>query len=636
MAWFRPPLLHDYAVASTIEWIQTDGVGGIATSSILGANTRKQHAILSVADATKARTVLIASLQETVFDGPHAYDLATNQYANAIHPNGYHALDSFTDAPWPTWQYRFDTVAVERQLILVHGEHTLIARYRISEGDRPVSLVVRPLLAYRGDNTVRLERGSYPTNWQAGGEFLECRPFGDMPALYIAHPNAKVETIVLWYRDFFYQRDCESRVDCIEDLFHPGYLDMEMAPGAPISLIFSTPSPRSVALVEDYLERERARRRATACLLPGDQAPLLPTLLQAADAFVGESTHGAPDIIPGLPWGESAMCRALIAMPGVLLVPRRFAEARAFLVRVADTWKRARSPIGFEPETVMGQMYPVDAPLWVFIAAWRYWEATRDLAFTKATLLPLLKSIAAYCVRGDETRHTEDGLIEAGHEPGANYAPIMPLSTNALWYNAQMILAALMDAAKVRGGKQWHRRASGTFASVGHLFACERRPGLADGVRAVPFERDEALRTSQVLAVGLPFCVVEHPQPIVDLIAEQLATPLGLRTLSPQDSRYVGDGLDVKVLPKHWSGSIDSTWFGCYCDALERVGVPVSASGLFAPFEAELNRRGCGHISGAFAGDAPHEPCDYVASASALGEILRVYARHAAPGRVQV
>jgi glycogen debranching enzyme len=93
------------------------------------------------------------------------------------------------------------------------------------------------------------------------------------------------------------------------------------------------------------------------------------------------------------------------------------------------------------------------------------------------------------------------------------------------------------------------------------------------------------------------------------------------------DSRYVGNGEDVRLLPKHWSGSVDATWFGCYCDALQRCGVPVSDRSLFVPFEGELHRRGYGHISGAFTGDAPHEPCDYVASASAVGEVMRIYAR---------
>jgi glycogen debranching enzyme len=113
----------------------------------------------------------------------------------------------------------------------------------------------------------------------------------------------------------------------------------------------------------------------------------------------------------------------------------------------------------------------------------------------------------------------------------------------------------------------------------------------------------------------------------LQLIREHLVTPFGLRSLSFRDSRYVGNGNDVNFLPKCWSGSVDATWLGCYCDARNRAGVPLDGTQLFEPFKAELQRRGYGHISGAFAGDPPHEPCDYVASASALGEIMRIYAR---------
>lgn len=630
MEHIRPPLLHDFPAACNLEWIQTDGVGGVSGSSVLGANTRKQHAVLSVGGGHYDRTVLVASLQETLLVGAQPCELSTNRYRGAVHPAGYLALESFTNEPWPTWHYRFDTAAIEKQLVLVHGEHTAVVTYTLTYGERPATLVVRPLLACRGHNSVLSERGSSPSNWQVTPEFIECRPFDGAPPLFIAHPNAKIATILLWYRDFVYERDAESRVECTEDLLHPGYIELELSPGTPTSLVFSSPSPRSLSLAGEYVERERKRRRSVACSLSAGRDPLFEALLLAADAFVYERRQGKPGIFPGLPWGESEMYRGLIAMPGLLLVPRRFDVARGYLSDVGETWMRAQSLADFEPETVMGQMYAADVPLWVFIAAWRYWQATQDRAFVAEVLLPLLKDIAGYYLDGGEVCYTQDGLIEVARQPGVEHDPVMPLSTNALWYNAQMILAELMTAAKAPGADLWRERAQRTFAGLGRTFACEGRPGLAESVRAVASRRDEALRASQVLAVGLPFCAVEDPRPIVGLIAEHLATPYGLRTLSPRDSRYVGDGLDVKVLPKFWSGSIDPTWFGCYCDALKRVARPLGAGEIFAPFETELRQRGCGHISGAFAGEAPHEPCHYAASASGLAEVLRIHAREVA------
>ena len=163
--------------------------------------------------------------------------------------------------------------------------------------------------------------------------------------------------------------------------------------------------------------------------------------------------------------------------------------------------------------------------------------------------------------------------------------------------------------------------------AIRDVFACQVRNGLADLVSLAALRRDEAVRPGQVLAVGLPFCPLDDPLATVQLIREHLATPFGPRSLSHKDSRYAGNGDDVRFFPKCWSGSVDALWFGCYRDALARAGAPQATTTDFEPFKHELAKRGYGHISGAFTGDAPHEPLDYIGSAAALGEILRIYAK---------
>jgi predicted glycogen debranching enzyme len=623
----RPPQIRHYPTASTLEWVETDGVGGVSASSILNANTRKQHGLLSAIREQGGRIVLVANLQETIVDETHAYDLSTNAYLGAVHPAGYLALESFTTTPWPTWRYRFETAAVEKQIVTVHGEHTVIVTYTLTYGDRPVLLVVRPLLAFRHYNAVRSERDSFPRNWQVSREFVECRPFDEGPTLFIAHPNATVETIGLWYRGFLYERDRESHLDYLEDLFHPGYFEMTLTQDTPCSLVFSSPSPRPLEMVTGYLAAERERREAVTRIAAGRTDALFEALLRSADIFIYEGINGFPAIHPGLPWGECEFYRGLIALPGLLLAPGRFEAARDYLNGMAETWRKTPSPTRFAPETVVGQMHPADVPLWLFVAGWHYWKATGDGSFAGDVLLPLLESIAERYTSGNEVRCTEEGLIEVGHEPGADYAPILPLGTNALWFNAQMILSELSELHSPTQKERWRTRAKRMQSAFMALFSREGRAEFADGVRRTPFRQDETMRPSQVLTVGLPYAVAENPRAVIQVIREHLATPLGLRTLSPGDVRYVGDGRDVKHLPKYWSGSVDPTWFGCYCDALKRAGVSISAPALFTPFEMELHQRGYGHISGACTGDRPYEPCDYVASASAVGEVLRIYAR---------
>ena len=390
--------------------------------------------------------------------------------------------------------------------------------------------------------------------------------------------------------------------------------------------MFSTPSPQSVGRVQAYRAAERDRREAVTHV-PGAVAdPFFADLLRAADALIYEDINGWPAIHPGLPWGEASLYRGLIAFSGILLVRKRFDVARDFLKGVADRWRKTATPSKFEPDPIPGHMHPADVPLWVFIAAWQYWKAAGDEDFLGDELLPWLEEIAQYYLSEGEVRCTGDGLIEVGHEPGADYQPVLPLGTNALWYNAQMILAEFCELKSGPEARNWRERARRTAMALQDVFSGQLRQGLADHVTLAPFHRDETVCASQVLVVGLPFCPLNDPVPTVQLIREHLATPLGLRSLSPRDSRYVGNGDDVRLLPKCWSGSVDATWFGLYRDALERIG-PAQDPLLFEPFKQELYRRGYGHISGAFTGDLPHEPLDYVASASALGEIIRTYAR---------
>jgi len=628
----RPPQLTHYQHATQYEWLQADGLGGMAASTVIGANTRKQHGLLTINTEDAGSLVLLSNLQETAARNGRAYDLATNAYFGAIHPEGYRLLESFTLRPWPTWRFRLDGLVLQKELILVRGEHTLLAVYSIPQGSEDLKLTVRPLLAFREAGCVRSESGRYPNPWGVTSEFIECRPYENMGPLFISHPNARVETLGLWYRGFIYERDRESRVDFVEDLYHPGYIEMTISPGTPKTLIFSTPSPRGIATAGEFIETERHRRRMVTHLPDVATDPFFDSMLLAAEQFIYERPDGFLGIRAGLPFGESEVYRGLLAFPGLLLTAHRFDEARSYLSGVERDWRTAQSPFRFSPEVLPGQMHPADVPLWVFIGAWRYWKAAGDDSFIGDTILPLLQDIVENYIGAGEVRCSDDGLLAVGFEQGADYAPMYPLGTNMLWYNAQMILGALMHRHHKETALKWRARADRTLQALAMLFSCGTRPGFADAVFAdtnlsPEARKDETLRASQILSIGLPYHAAPDAEAVVRLIEEKLATPYGLRTIDPGDSRYTGDGSDVMLLPKTWSGSIDPTWLGAYRDAFRYIhGIPATPP-VFAPLENELRRRGLGHISGAFTGNYPHTPCDFVASASGLGETMRIYAR---------
>ena len=188
----RPPQLHHYPSASTIEWVEADGVGGIASSSVIGVNTRKQHGLLSVRH-DDGRMVLVANLQEALVWEDRTLDLSTNAYFGTIHPRGYLSLESFTNEPWPTWRFVHDDVILEKQVLTVHGEDSVVVSYTLLDGREGATLSVRPLLAFRDHNALRREHEVFPNSWQATTEFVECRPFDTGPTALHRPPERRGE-----------------------------------------------------------------------------------------------------------------------------------------------------------------------------------------------------------------------------------------------------------------------------------------------------------------------------------------------------------------------------------------------------------------------------------------------------------
>jgi glycogen debranching enzyme len=604
-------LLGDFDAASQVEWIETDGVGGVAASTILGMHTRKQHGLLSINDDHAGRMVLLANLQETVTHGSSAYDLSTIAFKGAVDPAGYKYLCGFTDDPWPTWRFAFDGFELEKQFFLVHGEHTAVVVYSLTQGAEPITLVVRPFLAFRDQNAVRRQLLGLPANWHANSEFAECKPFPAGPTVFIAHPYAKPQTVPLWYHDFLYIRDREQGLEALEDLFNPGLLHIQLAPRQMRSLVFSCPSPRSVSLVPRYMEQERERRARGRRGIEVPRDRFFEQLLAAADHYVYMRHDGNVGLYEGLPWSNETMRSALFSLPGLLLVPRRIEEARHYFRDLARqlpgnrilAQRRARS---------------VETLLWVFVASYRCWKATGDTTFLIEFLLPLM------CRIGDFYAEQQvDGLL-AEEEPASSFS----LASNALWYNAQCILSTTLAAAQAPSeAESWNEKSELTKSAINSRFRCAGRPGLAYTIFADGRPADERIAAPLILAAGLPFVVADAPEETVRLVEEHLLTPFGLRSLAPSDSRYCGDGRDVTALPQTWSGSVDPSWIGCYADALRALGEAPKIAELVAPFQNELCRRGKGHISGAYTGDPPFTPLDYVGAACGLAELLRAYAR---------
>src|SRR5574342_797637 len=109
MIQFNGDELRNLEGASKREWLETNGLGGFASSTIAGLNTRRYHGLLVAATKPPVgRLVLLSKLEETLLVDGQRIDLSSNRYPGAIHPQGYRLLKEFRLAPFPVFIYEID------------------------------------------------------------------------------------------------------------------------------------------------------------------------------------------------------------------------------------------------------------------------------------------------------------------------------------------------------------------------------------------------------------------------------------------------------------------------------------------------------------------------------------------------
>ena len=147
---FDASALHEDNRVHTAEWLETNGLGGWASSTIGGLHTRRYHGLLVAAlHPPGARMVMLSKLEETLLCQGASYDLGCNQFPGTVAPCGQQYIEHFALRPFPTWHYRAGNIALEKQIGALHGENTTVVYYRLKEAPGPVEILLRPFAAVR-------------------------------------------------------------------------------------------------------------------------------------------------------------------------------------------------------------------------------------------------------------------------------------------------------------------------------------------------------------------------------------------------------------------------------------------------------------------------------------------------------
>ncbi|MBL8242458.1 MAG: glycogen debranching enzyme family protein [Bryobacterales bacterium] len=631
---------QDLEQSSRLEWLETNGLGGFASGTVSGIHTRRYHGLLTSALQPPAgRMLLVAKFEDTLVVDGYRVELSANRYVGAVHPQGFEYLREFRLDPFPTWVYEIGNARVEKRVFMVHGKDATVVEYEVTGLCENCHLEVRPLVAYRDYHATThsneaIDRGF---EWEEEG-LVSVQLYEGLPRVFFGADYRSCEPTGHWYHRFEYEEEKARGLDSQEDLFQPFVLHFDLSQSPKAVVIVSRealPAHQATAL----REKERVRRQALRRQSPIAD-PFLEDLTEASAQFLVRRGEGHT-IIAGYPWFGDWGRDTMIALPGLTLVTGRFDVACGILGQFANALNQGMLPNRFSDSGEEPEYNTVDATLWFFEATRAYLHYTNDVAFVRDVLYPRLAEAMDWHLRGTRygIRADFDGLLRAG-VPGVQLTWMdakigdwvvtpregKPVEIQALWYNAIRILESLAERFGDAGrAAQMAELAGRAKASFVEQFWDAERGYLLDNVG------DDCIRPNQILAVSLHHSMLDSEQAsaIVDTVERHLLTPLGLRSLSPEDpayrGRYVG-GVMERDSAYH-QGPVWLWLMGPFLTAYARVhpGSPRLAE-IFRGMQGHLREAGAGQLSEIADGDAPHTPRGCFAQAWSVAELLRAAA----------
>ena len=648
MIHFDQHSLRDLSSAPSREWLETNGIGGFSSSTIVGLNTRRYHGLLTAATKPPVgRFVLLSKLEETLLIDGRRYELSSNQYPGVVHPRGFEYQIGFRLDPFPTFTYEIGDVRLTKSVFMIQGENTTVVQYELKDNLRhdhqQITLEVRPLIAFRDYHGTTHENSVLNPHVETEPGQISLTPYVDLPTLYLAHDSADLDPNGVWYRNFQYAVEQERGLDFAEDLFNPCTLTFNLGSRTTVNIIAST-TRNDATKADAYRNAEKKRRSRNLKRRATNNSDLIAMLTTAADQFIVRREQGET-VIAGYHWFADWGRDTMIALPGLTLVNGRWEIAKHVLAEFAAHVDRGMLPNRFPDAGEAAEYNTVDATLWFFEAMRSFLQYTADYEFVRTKLYSVLTDIIDWHVKG--TRYQihvdEDGLLFSG-EPGVQLTWMdakvgdwvvtprhgKPVEIQALWYNALRVMEDLAGRfGDVNAKQEYGAMANKARASFNELFWNEQAACLYDVVNGET--RDASIRPNQVIAISLTNTMVptERAASILRVIERELLTPRGLRTLSPSDPNYIGryEGGPGTRDGAYHQGTVWPWLMGPYLTAYVRT-FGLAAGRSFGTtwlenFQDHLNEACLGQVSEIFDGDAPHTPRGCVAQAWSVAELLR-------------
>jgi predicted glycogen debranching enzyme len=645
----------DISSAESREWLVTNGIGGYASGTVAGSQTRRYHGLLVAAlQPPVGRTQLVASIDEIVHYAGADFSLATHRWASgAVDPKGFLLLESFRlEGSTPVWTYAVADALLEKRVWMRQGENTTYIQYTLVRASSSLEMELKALVNYRDFHSL-----THASGWQMKIDPIEngvrVLAFEGATPFYLRSGSAGCELRHDWYLGCYFGEETERGLEDREDHLFAALFRAKLETGSSVTLVATTeanPLPdgetaraeasnQVVKLFQDW--------QANNGSMAEDAPSWLWQLVLAADQFiVKRSLPEEPDgrsVIAGYHWFGDWGRDTMIALPGLTLATGRATVARQILLAFSRYVDGGMLPNNFPDAGGKPEYNTVDAALWYFEAIRQYFESTQDTA-TLQKLFPVLTTIIDAHVAGTRYNiHVDptDGLVYAGG-PGVQLTwmdakigdwVVTPrtgkaVEINALWINA---LDTMSGFSRLLGkpGDAYETLAAKAKSSFQKFWNAERNCCF-DVIDSPGTGKDGAVRPNQIFAVSLPVSPLtpEQQKAVVDVCARHLLTSHGLRSLAPSEAGYTGHygGSPGDRDATYHQGTVWGWLLGPFALAHLRVyGNREPALRFLEPLGRQIYATGLGTLSEIFDGDAPFTPRGCIAQAWTVAEVLRAW-----------
>src|SRR6266446_3380318 len=652
---FGREICGDLASAESREWLVTNGIGGYASGTVAGSQTRRYHGLLVAAlQPPVGRAQLVSAVDEIVHYAGMDYSLATHRWASgAVDPQGFLLVEDFhLEGTTPVWSYALADALLEKRIWMRQGENTTYLQYTLVRGSSALDLDLKAFVNYRDFHSLT-HAGGWRMNIEPLEHGIKVQAFDGATPFYLNSVSGTCEPRHEWYLGCYFGEETARGLEDREDRLFAALCRAKLQVGASVTLVATTEA--NALLDGETAAAERANREMKSFAswqekhesLAAEAPSWLWQLILAADQFiVKRSLPEEPDgrsIIAGYHWFGDWGRDTMIALPGLTLAAGRAEVAKQILLAYSRYVDGGMLPNNFPDAGGKPEYNTADAALWYFESIRQYFASTQDTA-TLVKLYPVLAGMIDAHVKGTRYNiHVDpaDGLLFAG-VPGVQLTWMdakigdwvvtprtgKPVEINALWINALETMAQfarllqkpgeayenLAVKAKTNFQKFWNAQGNCCFDVIDS-------PGIGN---------DAALRPNQIFAVSLPVSPLtpDQQEAVVNVCARYLLTSHGLRSLAPRETGYTGHyggsprGRDAA----YHQGTVWGWLLGPFALAHYRVYRDHGAALRFLePLGHQVYAGGLGTLSEIFDGDAPFTPRGCIAQAWTVAEVLRVW-----------